>query len=103
MGHTNDDLGFRESGTLVDLADEMLDHFLGGVEIRDDAITHRADRLDAAGGPAKHEFCILANGQDFLDPVFDVIRDHRRFGQNDALTLYIDQRVCCPEVDRHVR
>jgi hypothetical protein len=87
----------------VNLADEVLDHLLGGVEIRDHAFAHRADRLDRTGGPAEHQLGVLTHGQHFLDPVLDVVGDHRRLVQNHAPALHVDQRVRGPEVDRHVR
>ena len=60
------------------LANEMFDHFLGHVEIRDDAFAHRADRLDRAGCAAEHQLGIFADGENLLDAVLDVIGHNGR-------------------------
>jgi len=47
-GHADDDPGVREA-VLVDLLDEVAEHLLGHIEVGDDAVLERADRLDRAG------------------------------------------------------
>jgi hypothetical protein len=60
-------LGLR-ARTAVDLADEVLDHLLGHVEVGDDAFAHGPDRLDGAGGAAEHQLGVLTDGETFLTP-----------------------------------
>ena len=48
------------------LADEVLDHLLGDFEVGDDAVAHRADRLDVAGRAAQHHLGVVADGEDRL-------------------------------------
>ena len=46
----------------MNLADEMLDHLFRDFEIGDDAVAHRADRLDVAGRAAQHHLGVVADG-----------------------------------------
>jgi len=104
MRHADDDLRLlTEGGTLVDLADEMLDHLLRGLEVGDDAFAHRADRLDRTGSPAQHQLGILAHCQNLFLAVLDVIGHDRRFVEDYPLALHIDERVRRPKVNCHVR
>ena len=60
----------------MDLANEVLDHLFGHVEIGDDAFRHRPDRLDRARGSSKHQLGVLTNRKNLLFAVLHVIRDH---------------------------
>src|SRR6202035_2772973 len=53
-GTHTDDLRGGEAASVVHLADEMLDHFLRHLEIGDDAVAQRPDRVNVAGGAADH-------------------------------------------------
>ena len=44
----------------------MLDHFFRNLEIGDDSVAQRADRLDVAGRAAEHQLGFLADRQDVL-------------------------------------
>ena len=102
-GHADHDLGpARELAGAVHLLDEMLDHLLGDVDVGDDAVAKRSDRLDGAGSLAHHQLGVVADRLDALDPVQRLDRDHRRLVQHDAATADIDHRVRGAEVDRHV-
>ena len=50
----------------MNLADEVLDHLFRDLEIGDDAVAHRADRLDVAGRAAQHHLGVVADGADLL-------------------------------------
>jgi hypothetical protein len=102
VGHADHDLGLGEHGVRLHLPDEILDHFLGDVEIGDDAVAHRPDRLDRARRAAKHQLGVLADRLDHLLAVDGLVSHDRGLVQDDALALDIDQRVRCPEIDRHV-
>ena len=84
------------------LADEVFDHLFGNSEIGDDTVTHRADRLDAAGCAADHQLGLFANRQYLFLAVTDMVGHHRRFVQYNALALYIDKRVCRAEIHCHI-
>ena len=84
------------------LADEVLDHLLGDLEIRDDTIAHRSDRLDIAGRAAQHHLGLITDGQNLvLAPLVDDRHDGRLV-EHDAPPLHIDQRISGPEVDGHI-
>jgi hypothetical protein len=101
--HADHDFGVAEHRALaVHLADEVLDHLLGDFDVGDHAVAQRADRLDVVRGLAHHHLGVVANGLDALDAVDRFDGDHRRFVEDDAAILHIDQRVGCTEVDRHV-
>ena len=80
----------------------MLDHLLRYLEICDDAVAQRPDRLNVARGAADHQFRLLSDGEDLsLAPdVRDC--DHRRLIQDDTAPFHVDDGVCRAEVDRHV-
>src|SRR5262249_32013902 len=61
--HADDDLRAREAPAVVYLADEMLDHLLRYLEVRDDAVAQRPDCLDVAGRSAQHHLGLVADGE----------------------------------------
>ena len=86
----------------MNLANEIFDHFLGGIKIGNHPFAHRADGFDAAGGAAQHQLGILANGQHLFHAILDMIGHHGGFVQNDAFAFDVDQRVCRAQIDCHV-
>ena len=86
----------------MDLADEVFDHFLSNVEIRDHTIAHRADGLNGARGTTQHQFRIFAKGQSLFHTIFDLVCNNRRFIQHDTFATHINKRVRGTEVDRHI-
>ena len=56
--------------------DEMLDHFLGDVEIGDNAIAHRPDRFDIARRLAQHQFGFRPDRLDVFASLLDLVRNH---------------------------
>ena len=103
MRDADDDLGFGKGGAFVHLADEMLDHFFGHIEVGNHAFAHRADRFDAAGRATQHQLGVFADGEDFFLTVLDVVSDHRGLGQDNTAPFDVDKRIRCPKVDGHVR
>ena len=102
MRDADDDFRFGERGAFVDLADEVLDHLFGDVEIGDHAVAHRADRLDRTGRPAQHQLSVFTKSQRLLHTVFDLIGHHGGLVQDHAFAFHIDKRVCRAEVDCHI-
>ena len=102
MGHTDDDLGFRPGAALVHLADEMLDHLFGDIEVGNHTVAHRANGLDRARRAAQHHLGILAHCQNLLFAFLGVVGNHRRLVQHDALALDVDKCVGRTKVDRHI-
>jgi hypothetical protein len=85
---------------LVHLLDEVPEHLLGHVEVRDDAVLQRADRLDRAGRAAQHPLRLDADGVHLGGARVD--RDDGRLGQHDPAAADVDERVGGTEIDGHV-
>ncbi len=74
--HRNDDPRPHEERAAVRLADEVLEHLLGDLEVGDHAVLHRSNGLDVARCLAQH---LLGLGADRFDPVGDPVDgDDRR-------------------------
>ncbi len=101
--HADDDLRDDQSRARQHLADELLDHLLGDVEIGDDAVAQRADDFHVAVGLAEHGLGFGANRVDHLAAAFVDVRDDRRLIENDAAALDVDERVRGPQIDRQIR
>ena len=84
------------------LADEMLDHLLGDIEIGDDAIPQGPDRLDVAGRAPEHHLGFVTDREDLLLAADGGDRYDRRFVQDDAATLYVNEGVGRAQIDCHV-
>ena len=95
----DDDARVREA-VLVDLLDEVAEHLLGHVEVRDHAVLERADRGDRAGRAAEHALRLDADRVHVARPLVD--RDDRRLREHDPAAADVDQRVRGAEVDGHV-
>ena len=100
--HADQDLRLGPAAAAVHLADEVLDHLLGDVEVGDHPVAERPDRLDRFRGAAEHQLCVLADREHPLPAVLEVVGDHRGLVQHDAPALDVDQCVGGPEIDRHV-
>ena len=84
------------------LVDEMFDHLFGDVDVGDDAVAQRPDRLNIARRLAHHQLGLVANDLDAPHPVARFQRDDRGFVQDDALVADIDDGVHGPQIDGHV-
>ena len=80
----------------VALRDEEAEHRLGDDVVGDDAVLHRADGLDVAGGAADHLAGLFAHRDDAV-----VVGDghHAGLGDDDALALHVDEDIRGAEVD----
>src|SRR5205085_4381282 len=95
-GDADDDAGADPGLAVVGLSDEVLEHLLGHLEVGDDAVLHRADGDDVAGGAAQHLLRLLADG---LGRVGDLVDgDDGRLRDDDAAPLGVDERVRGAEV-----
>ena len=79
MRHADNDFWLGKGGALVNFADEMLDHFLCDVKIRNHPVPHWANGLNRARCPTKHELGIFAEGQRFFLTILDLIGHDRWF------------------------
>src|SRR6185436_64579 len=95
-----DDHARMRPAVLVDLLDEVAEHLLRDVEVRDHAVLQRPDRLDRPGGAPKHALGLDSNRVNLARARVD--RDDRRLRQDDSAPAHVDERVGGPEVDRHV-
>ena len=88
--HADDDHRAGEAAPVVDLADEVLDHLLGDLEIGDDAFAQGTDGLDVARRAAEHLLGFVADGEN-LFLALDLERgDHGRLVENDPPALDVD-------------
>ena len=85
---------------LVHLLDEVPEHLLGHVEVGDDAVLQRTDRLDRPRRAAEHPLRLDADRVHLARALVD--RDDRRLGEDDAAPAHVDERVRGAEVDGHV-
>ncbi len=85
---------------LMDLLDEVPEHLLGDVEVGDDAVLQRADRLDRSGRAPEHPLRLDADRVHL--PGARVDRDDRRLREHDATATHVDERVRRAEIDGHV-
>ena len=77
--------------------DEISEHFLGYLEIRDHPVLHGPDGGDVAGCAPQHLLGLFADRLDFLRDVID--GNDGRLGNNDTSIFRVDQRVRGPEID----
>ena len=80
-------IGDAKLAAVVHLADEMLDHLLGDLEIGDHAVAHGADGGDVAGRAAKHLLGFLADREHLFLAADVGDGDHARLGEHDATAL----------------
>jgi hypothetical protein len=66
-------------------------HLLGQLEIGDDAAHERPDRGDIARCPAQHPLGVGADRVDLIGALVD--GNHRGFGDHDAASPDVDERV----------
>ena len=97
--HADDDARMREA-VLVHLLDEVTEHLLGHVEVCDDAVLQRTDRLDRSRRAPEHALRLDADRVHLAGALVD--RDDRRLAEHDAAPTHVDERVRGSEVDGHV-
>ena len=80
--------------------DEVGEHLLGDVEVRDDAVLEGPDGHDVARRAAEHRLGLLAHREDRVVGLMD--GDDGRLVEDDALPLDVDEGIGRPEIDSHV-
>ena len=102
-GHADDDARLHQRAPVVRAGDEVAQHRLGDLEVGDDAVAQRADRLDVARRAAEHLLGLAADGEHLLAAARVALhRDDRGLARDDALALDVDERVGRPEIDREI-
>ena len=81
-GHTDHDAGPGGEAPVVDLVDEVAQHLLGDVEVGDDPVAQRPDRLDVRRRASDHPLGFHADLERSV--VAGVDGDHRRLVEHDA-------------------
>ena len=76
---------------VVRLLDKVVQHLLGDFEVGNDAVLHRLDGHDVAGGAPQHLFGFLAHGFYFAGVLVD--GHNRGLVDNNALAGRVDQCV----------
>ena len=98
--HADHDPRASQPAAVVGLADEVLEHVLGHLEVGDHAVLHRPYEEQDARRASEH---LLGLGADRLDAVaLAVDDDHRRLADDDAVRLGEDERVGRTQVDGQV-
>jgi len=82
------------------LRDEVTQHLLGDLEVRDHAVTERARGSDRRGRAADHAPRLRAD-RVYLARLLGE-RDHRRLEEHDSAPADEDERVRRPKIDREV-
>ncbi len=94
--------GFEET-VLMHLADKVLQHLLGDIEVCDYAVFQWADRNDITGGTTQHA---LRFGTDrcnrFVATPLFTDGDYRGFIENNSLIAHINQCVSGSQIDREI-
>src|SRR5215207_4522183 len=85
---------------LVHLLDEVAEHLLGHVKVRDHPVLEGTDRLDRPGGPAEHPLRLDADGVHLGGARVD--GHYGRLREYDPAPAHVDERVGGPEVNGHV-
>src|SRR5690606_13519915 len=102
-GDADDDARLDERAPVVGPRDEVPKHRLGHLEVGDDAIAQRANRLDVAGGPAEHLLRVAPDGQHALTAARVALDGHDRgLAGDDPFALDVDERRGGTEIDRQI-
>ncbi len=86
-------------------ADEIFQHLAGNGKIGDDAVLHRADRLNVARSAAQHAFGLHAHSENTAVVARAELLangDYRGFVQDDAFIAYKNEGIGSAEVDGQV-
>src|SRR6266478_2203718 len=90
----------EERTLAVHLADEVVEHLLGDVEVADDAVLERTDGDDARRRAPDHPLRLGADREHRAGPL--ILRDDRRLGDDDPAPAHVHEGVGGAEVDADV-
>src|SRR5436309_964995 len=90
----------QERALAVHLADEVVEHLLGDVEVADDAVFERTHGDDARWRASHHALRLGADREDRTGPL--ILRDDRRLGNDDPAPAHVHEGVGGAEVDTDV-
>jgi hypothetical protein len=82
------------------LAYEMLQHLFGNLKVRNDPVSHRANRNDVAGCSAKHLFCLHPDSFDVIGRFID--SDDRGLTYHHSPPTSENKRVCSAQINSQV-
>lgn len=101
-GNGDDDPGLSEIGNADGLAEEILEHQLGNIEIGNEPVPDRPDGHQPVGRAAEEEARLIADGPDGA-AVLAVEYDKGRLGNDDAAPPHIEADVFGSEVNADIR
>ena len=99
-GHTDHHTRTNERLGTHRLADEILQHRLRHVKVRNDTILHRANGHNVARCAADHLLCFLAHRENV--PCITFYRNHGRLTQHNSTSFDVNERVCRTEINPHI-
>src|SRR5919202_2653573 len=105
LGHarrnTDDHARFGHDGeALMYLANEVVQHQLGDIDVTDDAVFQRTNGDDVGRRTTNHALRVRTDGQRPFGLGID--RDHRGLIDDDALAAYQHERVRRAEIDTNI-
>src|SRR5690606_1132836 len=102
-GDTDQNAGAgAEPAVFMNLADKMLQHLLGNLEIGNNTILQGADSSNIARSPAQHALGFCADRLHDLMAIMMANSHHRRFVEYDAASANIDQGIGSAEVNGEI-
>ena len=101
-GNTYDDLRMEQPSSVMNLPNEMPNQILCNVKIREDTIAQREHLQNILRAPHKHLLCFYTHRHDLISNNGRANRDDRRLVQDNAPSLYVNQRVRRAEIDRDI-
>src|SRR5439155_817290 len=90
----------QQRALAVHLADEVVEHLFGDVEVADDAVLERTDGDDARRRAPDHPLRLGADREHRAGPL--ILRDDRRLGDDDPAPAHVYEGVGGAEVDADV-
>jgi hypothetical protein len=92
--NADDDARPDQAAPVVGTLDEVAQHRLGDLEVRDHAVLDRADGADLARRAAQHLLGVVTDGEHAVAATVLVANDRHdaRLGAHQALAVHVDQR-----------
>ena len=102
--HADHDARAHQLAAAVRALDEVAEHRLGDLEVRDHAVLDRADRADAVRRAPEHLLGLVTDRDHLLAAPARVLgdRDHARLRADEPLAADVDEGVGGAEIDGEV-